>query len=495
MVSAKTSKKTTKRVQEAPLTMCGITQALDSKVWDWSDAEKQSIINENPKEIAKNIYNRLAQKGWNITAFYAIVHDSDSYEVWDEGLSQKVIDYKTHHIHCLVKFADNKQDTLLANIANAVGISTNYVEKPKSGRYSFDNMLAYLVHAKHEDKYQYAPSSVITLKGEPYSMIYADRHEDWLKSRVVMKAKKFKADIDWLVAKILTGEITKQQILLTDEYYNVYALNSRQCDDAFNVYGQRKAYKSLQALKEGKYRLTVLFVKGESGQGKTRFANSLINKTIQDAKDKLNEDWTVYNGATANVLDDYNGDEIIFLDDLRGNCMSASDWLRLLDPYNASPAKARYRNKAVVASRCIIITATQDPTEYFYYVRQKGDISEALDQFIRRITACVKVYNVNDDGSQVFGLTNSRRVKPDDLVVPGYTDGTPCKEYQKDGKWCYPVSFNSDKYHTETHLLSYGLFDEVQMNRDDALDSISSMIMDNNAKGDIDDTKIIDSDN
>ena len=42
--------------------MCGITQALDSKVWDWSDAEKQSIINENPKEIAKNIYNRLAQK-------------------------------------------------------------------------------------------------------------------------------------------------------------------------------------------------------------------------------------------------------------------------------------------------------------------------------------------------------------------------------------------------------------------------------------------------
>lgn len=494
MTFAKTS---TKRKKEVALTMCGITQALDAKAWNWSDAEKQAILAENHTQIAKNIYNRLIQKGWNITAFYAIVHDSDSHEVWDEAKAQKVIDYKTHHIHCLVKFADNKQDTLLANIAAAVGISSNYVEKPKSGRYSFDNMLAYLVHAKHEDKYQYSPSLVITLKGEPYPMIYDDRHEDWLKSRATMKVKKFKADIDWLISKILIGEITKQQILLTDEYYNVYALNSRRCDDAFNVYGQRKAYRSLQALKEGKYRLTVLFIKGESGQGKTRFANNLINKTIQDAKDTLNEDWTVYNGATANVLDDYNGDEIIFLDDLRGNCMSASDWLRLLDPYNASPAKARYRNKPVVASRCIIITATQDPLEYFYYVRQKGDISEALDQFIRRVSACVKVYNVADDGSQIFGISTSRRVRPGDLVIPGYTDGTLCKDYLKDGKWTYPVTFMPDKYHTDTHHLSYGLFDEVQMSRDNAIDSISSMIMANNDddKSTLDDDESSDSDN
>ena len=81
MTSAKTSAKTsTKRKKEVALTMCGITQALDARVWNWSDDEKQAIINENHKEIAKNIYNRLAQKGWNITAFYAIVHDSDSHD-------------------------------------------------------------------------------------------------------------------------------------------------------------------------------------------------------------------------------------------------------------------------------------------------------------------------------------------------------------------------------------------------------------------------------
>ena len=117
-----------------------------------------------------------------------------------------------------------------------------------------------------------------------------------------------------------------------------------------------------------------------------------------------------------------------------------------------------------------------------------------FDQFIRRITACVKVYNVNDDGSQVFGLTNSRRVKPDDLVVPGYTDGTLAKNIKKMVNGVIP--FRSIPINIIPRLIfSYGLFDEVQMNRDDALDSISSMIMDNNAKGDIDDTKIIDSDN
>ena len=87
---------------------------------------------------------------------------------------------------------------------------------------------------------------------------------------------------------------------------------------------------------------------------------------------------------------------MLLLDDLRASAMDANDWLLLLDPYNASPAKARYKNKGEVAPRLIVITATIEPVEFFYYARQKGNVDEALDQFIRRLAAVVKVYRADD---------------------------------------------------------------------------------------------------
>ena len=39
----------------------------------------------------------------------------------------------------------------------------------------------------------------------------------------------------------------------------------------------------------------------------------------------------------------------MLLDDLRASAMDANDWLLLLDPHNASPARARYKNKGEVA--------------------------------------------------------------------------------------------------------------------------------------------------
>lgn len=84
------------------------------------------------------------------------------------------------------------------------------------------------------------------------------------------------------------------------------------------------------------------------------------------------------------------------LDDLRASAMDANDWLLLLDPYNASPAKARYKNKGEVAPRLIVITATIEPVEFFYYARQKGNVDEALDQFIRRLASVVKVFRADD---------------------------------------------------------------------------------------------------
>ena len=47
------------------------------------------------------------------------------------------------------------------------------------------------------------------------------------------------------------------------------------------------------------------------------------------------------------------------------------------------------------------MTASIDPYTYFYYTKNKGAVNEALDQFIRRIEACVQIYMVDANGNIV----------------------------------------------------------------------------------------------
>ena len=114
---------------------------------------------------------------------------------------------------------------------------------------------------------------------------------------------------------------------------------------------------------------------------------------------------------------------MVLLDDLRASAMDANDWLLLLDPYNASPARARYRNKGEVAPRLIIITATIDPRTFFFYARKKGEVDEALDQFIRRLASIVKVFHT--DNELRFLVQKTGRVEPYKHVIMRSDSGYP----------------------------------------------------------------------
>lgn len=83
------------------------------------------------------------------------------------------------------------------------------------------------------------------------------------------------------------------------------------------------------------------------------------------------------------------------MDDLRGMAMTASDWLKLLDPDRANVGSARYHNRQI-ACRAVIINSERDVLDFFYFVKGSGDRSEAMDQFFRRILARVIVYRVGD---------------------------------------------------------------------------------------------------
>lgn len=383
--------------KEADLTACMITQALHRDYWNLSDAERAIISAGKVNEITDLLVAKLESVGMVVIEAYGIVHDRDTVMEWDEIAMQEVVAYKTHHIHAIIKFAKGKGGTV-AKIASAVGLEAQFVEKPGRGKFAYDNMLSYLVHIKYIDKCQYDAKEVYTARGRNYVNVFHEREEDWLKGRAKIQVEKAKIDADWLEEKILTGEVTKQQVILTDKYYAIYARNKRRCEDAFDTYGQHKIYKTMQAMENGEFKTSVFFVTGKSHSGKSFFTDNLVKSIQTKVKEEMGETWTVCTCAANNPFDEYQGQEILVMDDLRGIALTASDWLKLLDPDRINIGSARYRNKQM-ACRVIIINSERDVLDFFYYMKNIGgdDRSEAMDQFLRRIMAKIIVYRVPDN--------------------------------------------------------------------------------------------------
>lgn len=423
--------------KENELTAFMLVQQLDADYYNWTDEEKKAIENKDALSIVNIIGNRLHSAGMIVAEMHAIIHNKDMREVWDNTVSNYVIEQKPVHIHCIVRFWKDDKGKVYGGtptkIANAIGVESQYIEKPKRGSYAYDNMLAYLIHIKYADKAQYEPSEVVTGGGttkdgvnlfKSYMDYYNERKKEWLEGRAKMKTEQAKMNIDILEEKILTGEVCRNQILLTDQFYDIYARNKRRCDDALDTYAQRKIALTVQAMENGEFKLSVFFIKGASGSGKSMFTDSLVKHLQKDAKTELNEDWTVCSVAASNPFDEYLGEDILVMDDLRGMSLTASDWLKLLDPDRVSYGSARYKNKKM-ACRVIIINSEKDELEFFYYLKNSGggDRSEALDQFFRRIMACVKVYRVPDNLDcrriEVGNMQETNRYLAD---VPGTKD-------------------------------------------------------------------------
>lgn len=211
--------------EEAVLNNIMVTQDFVPEHWDWSDAEKTAL--GDSEKMGQIILTRLENGGCEVAEMYAILHDKDEAKLWDENERVYTTKFTSNHAHFVIRFT--KGNTLL-ELAKIIGLEANYIEKPKRGRYAYDNMLSYLTHIKYDKKYQYDVHSVVTIKGKDYMEYYRERHEAWIRGRAERSVKDADALLNYMKDALAKGEITKNDIALDKNMKYVYALKKRQLD-------------------------------------------------------------------------------------------------------------------------------------------------------------------------------------------------------------------------------------------------------------------------
>lgn len=357
----------------------------------WSDSEESTLALAAKGELGpfcEVVKARLEASGAELSYMYAILHDRDTASdhiasLVDGGLVAP-------HIHLLVGFKSRKAGLTPAGAAAALGVQPQMIEKAKPGRHTPDNCLAYLIHAKDASKHRYDAHDVVTVIGEDYRAIEAARHQSWAQGQAHKSRKSAQERLPLIVAKAAKGEVAKPDILDNNDYYETYAtvpgaMNT--IETALSAAAERRNMSEVEKLNAGDFAKSVIFFDGPSGAGK-----SLIATTLVDCL-RRSYSWDFYPAAAKNALDDYMGEQIVFMDDVRGGAMNFEDWLKILDPHYASPASARYQNKQPIAPRVVIITSSMSPDRFFSMARSVGENGqqENLDQPIRRILRRVRI--------------------------------------------------------------------------------------------------------
>ncbi|MGT2624843.1 Rep family protein [Streptococcus pluranimalium] len=364
-------------------------QQLQSDYWDWSD-DKKDLFDDweaNKRAIFQEIYDRVKTiDEENPIKIGLIVHDKDV------SFGSRLV---KPHVHGYIEFKTKRDLNILAL---SLGLLPQYIEPSGKGRYGKINSKAYLIHAKSPDKYQYEASEVETFDTFDYEQFIAENKEDFAKQSATRKREKSDESLDLVISKVQKGELSYQEVMEDDELAFLFANNQQKFRESFNFFGEREAFLRLKSLERGDYQLTVLYIQGEPDVGKSTLAKEIALKV----KAKMNDiglRGDIYSASSSNPFDNYYGEEILFLDDLREYNLSASDWLKLFDPLNSARMSARYQNKLVIP-RLVIMPVYKTPKTFFGEVQ-----AEDLNQFLRRINFLLDISLKHETDDRLYNVS------------------------------------------------------------------------------------------
>lgn len=246
---------------------------------------------------------------------------------------------KAAHWHIFLHFNEAQS---FEHVASWFGVGVNYCNKFKSKKWQV--AFAYAVHFFDNKKYQYPVEEVTS--DLDYTAMLEELDCD----------RKIPDKIDF-----------EQNTILF--YRKKYMYNAKKLREVIELYNNYLVVKA----KERKDRnMQVVYITGPAGIGKTTVAKVI-------ASYKYPNEEIFISSSSNDILDGYQGEKCIILDDLRDDAMKYADLLKFLDNNTNSSVKSRYSNKQLVRCELVIITSVKSPDELYL------GVNESKTQLYRRI--------------------------------------------------------------------------------------------------------------
>lgn len=265
------------------------------------------------------------------------------------------------------------------------------IEKPHNkGQNGVKVCVQYLVHMNDQSKKQYDFNEIIT--NDPN----IDNFRILTQQMQVIKLEEY-------IDKIASGQIREHN--LTDFIEpEVFANYKTRILNALEYY-RRKVMTNKDR------NIQVLAFTGETGTFKTTYAKQYaknLNKSI------------CISSSSNDPMQDYKGEDVLVLDDIRDDTFKFNDLLKILDNHTSSTVASRYSNKAFIGDT-IIITSSIGIVDWYYDLPQ-----EDKAQLKRRIPLW---YQFTADQISIFEYSPKAKIYKFVASIPNVNNFTP-QEYK-----------------------------------------------------------------
>lgn len=301
-------------------------------------------------------------KRYDCIEYFYILHANDKNELGD---------IEQPHYHICMRYTTESSFSFKA-VKNAFPFGMIQV-----GRH-WNSMIQYLIHKNDKKKTQHEASEIVTNVDSATLKFY-------LESEYKDPKKIEEETLDELLQMILNGLSKKEYYVMLDsdreKYLPIHKKHATKINEFFKI------QKTLFAEKAKKRDIQTVFIEGSAGSGKTAYAISLAES----------QGLTYYvSGSSNDVMEGYDNEDVLIIDDGRSSIFKFSDFLKIIDPHTSTGIKSRYNNKIFVGSM-IIITSYVPLYDWYRKCTDNEEMdkdyngSSAREQLNRRIQTVIKV--------------------------------------------------------------------------------------------------------
>lgn len=281
------------------------------------------------------------------------------------------------HVHVILQFKNARH---LTAVAKALGDKPQYLEQWKG---NINNGYSYLIHATKDarDKYQYDPKDVVAnfdfinlMEQVPKKVKKADDTDDAI---IIINI------LDALDAGAITPAQARDQLTGSQ-----YAKAKTRIKAVVEKRMERLGREWRKNMKEKKKSIKVIWIYGASGTGKTRAARNFAEN--QD------RDW-YFSGSSRDPFQEYSGQPIVIMDELRPTTFDYADLLRMLDPFATDAmAASRYYDKPLMAD-VIIVTTPYSPLDFYSEAKRYFSVNDKVDSYFQLARRISLVQRMTED--------------------------------------------------------------------------------------------------